>query len=156
MAEFTEELRNIFDVHRLVFRIGELSAMTGVSARQLRYWEKKGLIHSREREDGQQARVYAFKTFVLVSMMKYFLDQGYTLAAAAEHAQKRQDNARILHRFIKQGIQGFADIDGQMALNMGRFDDQQTLMALIPEEGPVTYQLLPNAEAQRVTRQFPA
>ncbi|MCF7522313.1 MerR family DNA-binding transcriptional regulator [Levilactobacillus brevis] len=42
MAEFTNEMRKFFDIQRLVFRIGELSAMTDVSARQLRYWEKKG------------------------------------------------------------------------------------------------------------------
>ena len=88
MAEFTDQIRQTFDFHRLVFRIGELSSMTGVSARQLRYWEKKELIASREREDGQQARVYTFKTFIKVSMMKYFLDAGYTLAGAAKQARR--------------------------------------------------------------------
>lgn len=156
MAQFTDEMRNVFDVHRLVFRIGELSSMTGVSARQLRYWEKKDFIESREREDGQQARVYTFKTFVKVSMMKYFIDSGYTLSAAASQAEERQANVKILHRFIRSGMQGFAEVDGQMALNLGPFDAEQTLMALVPEEGDVTYRLLPNDEAQRVTRQLPA
>ena len=45
-------------------------------SRALRYWEKKGLIASQAREDGQQARVYTFKAFVQVSMIKYFLDEG--------------------------------------------------------------------------------
>lgn len=156
MAQFTDEMRHVFDVHRLVFRIGEISSMTGVSARQLRYWEKKGLISSREREDGQQARVYTFKTFVLVSMMKYFMDSGYTLAAAAKQASLRQSNVKLLHRFIDQGIRGFAEVDGQLAINLGAFDADQTLMALLPDDGPVTYRLLPNAEAIKVTRDLPA
>lgn len=154
MAEFTAQVRETFDFHRLVFRIGELSSMTDVSARQLRYWEKKGLITSREREDGQQARVYSFKTFIKVSMMKYFLDAGYTLNGAAKQAQAREERVKYIHKFISTGMKGFAEIDGQMALNLGRFDDEQTLMAILPDEGEVHYKLLPNAEAQRVTAEI--
>lgn len=152
MAEFTDELRHVFDVHRLVFRIGELASMTGVSPRQLRYWEKKGFIKSRERE-GEQARVYSFGTFVKVSMIKYFLDSGYTLAAAVQKAAARNSRAKVLHRFISTGLQGFAEVDGQLAINLGPFDDQQTLMAILPDDGAVTYRLLPNQEAQRLTRE---
>jgi len=156
MAEFTAQVREAFDFHRLVFRIGELSSMTDVSARQLRYWEKKGLITSREREDGQQARVYTFKTFIKVSMMKYFLDAGYTLNGAAKQAQAREKRVKYIHKFISTGMKGFAEIDGQMALNLGRFDDEQTLMAILPDEGEVHYKLLPNAEAQRVMAEIKA
>ncbi|MDT6981174.1 MerR family transcriptional regulator [Levilactobacillus zymae] len=152
MAEFTDELRHVFDVHRLIFRIGELASMTGVSPRQLRYWEKKGFIKSRERE-GEQARVYSFGTFVKVSMIKYFLDSGYTLAAAVQKAAARNSRAKVLHRFISTGLQGFAEVDGQLAINLGPFDDQQTLMAILPDDGAVTYRLLPNQEAQRLTRE---
>lgn len=152
MAEFTDELRHVFDVHRLVFRIGELASMTGVSPRQLRYWEKKGFIKSRERE-GEQARVYSFGMFVKVSMIKYFLDSGYTLAAAVQKAAARNSRAKVLHRFISTGLQGFAEVDGQLAINLGPFDDQQTLMAILPDDGAVTYRLLPNQEAQRLTRE---
>ena len=38
------------------FRIGELATMTGVSTRQLRYWESKGIISSLEREGEQDVR----------------------------------------------------------------------------------------------------
>lgn len=158
MAKFTEEVREFFDIRRLVFRIGELAAMTDVSARQLRYWEKKGLIASEEREDGQQARVYTFKTFVRVSMIKYYLDNGYTLAAAGKLAAERQDRVQYIHRFITRGMRGMAQVDGQMAINLGPFDETQTLMALIPEADTdaVRYKLLSNEEAQRVTQNTPA
>ncbi|ANN49710.1 MerR family transcriptional regulator [Levilactobacillus brevis] len=155
MAEFTNEMRKFFDIQRLVFRIGELSAMTDVSARQLRYWEKKGLIASQAREDGQQARVYTFKTFVQVSMIKYFLDEGYTLEAASHQARSRQDRMKYIHRFISSGLQGFATVDGQMAINLGAFDADQTLMAILPESGPTQYRLFPNDEAQRLTQAAP-
>ncbi|WP_125580622.1 MerR family transcriptional regulator [Levilactobacillus cerevisiae] len=155
MAQFTNEARNFFDVQRLVFRIGELAAMTDVSARQLRYWEKKGLIASQERADGQQARVYTFKTFVRVSMIKYFLDEGFTLAGAARQSDKRQDRMKSIHHFVLHGLKGMAQIDGQLAINLGAFDADQTLMALMPDDGPIHYKLLPNDEAQRVTQAEP-
>ena len=154
MAQFTNEMRQVFDVHRLVFRIGELASMTGVSPRQLRYWEKKELIHARKR-DGEQARVYSFGTFVKVSMIKFFLDSGYTLTAAGEKAQARGSRAKVLHRFIATGLRGFAEIEGQMAINLGPFDAQRTLMAVLPEDGSVSYRLLPNAQAQKLTQEVP-
>lgn len=155
MAQFSNEARHFFDVQRLVFRIGELASMTDVSARQLRYWEKKGLIASQERADGQQARVYTFKTFVRVSMIKYFIDEGFTLEGANKQARKRQDRMKSIHQFVATGLKGFANIDGQLALNLGAFDAEQTLMAIVPDEGEIQYQLLPNAEAQRLTRAEP-
>lgn len=155
MAKFTNEARNFFDVRRLVFRIGELSSMTDVSARQLRYWEKKGLITSQEREDGQQARVYTFKTFVRVSLIKYYLDAGFTLAAAAKKADAREDRMSYIHKFVTGSLQGFAKVDGEMALNLGAFDAERTLLAVVPDEGAVRYQVLPNAEAQRLMQAEP-
>ncbi|WP_204122132.1 MULTISPECIES: MerR family transcriptional regulator [Levilactobacillus] len=153
MAQFTNEARHFFDVRRLVFRIGELASMTDVSARQLRYWEKKELISSQERTDGQQARVYTFKTFIQVSLIKYFMDEGFTLAAAAQKAAARQNRMAYIHHFISSGLQGFAKVDDQLAINLGAFDAEQTLMALVPDgDGPITYKLLPNAEAQQMTR----
>jgi len=49
-------------------------------------------------------------------------------------------------------------VDGQMAINLGPFDETQTLMALIPEADTdaVRYKLLSNEEAQRVTQNTPA
>lgn len=155
MAQFSNEARQYFDVQRLVFRIGELASMTGVSARQLRYWEKKELITAREREDGQQARVYTFKTFVRVTLIKYFLDEGFTLAGAAKQADKRQDRMKYIHHFVATGLKGFAKVDGEMALNLGAFDADQTLLAIVPDEGPIRYRLLPNAEAQRLVQAEP-
>lgn len=155
MAEFSDELRQVFDVKRLVFRIGEIASMTGVSARQLRYWEQKGLIQSQERPDEKQARVYTFKTFIQVSMIKYFMDEGLTLAAAAKRAGDRQTRAQQIHRFVTRGLQGLLQIDGEMALNLGAFDAEQTLLAILPDEGGVHYRLLPNAEVRHLMAATP-
>jgi len=150
MAEFSDELRQVFDVKRLVFRIGEIASMTGVSARQLRYWEQKGLIQSQDRPDEKQARVYTFKTFIQVSIIKYFLDEGLTLAAAAKRATERRARAEQIHRFVDRGFQGMLQIAGDMALTLGAFDANQTLLALLPADGGVHYRLLPNAEVRRL------
>lgn len=51
-----EELKNIlldFDLlGKLVVGIGEVSEISGVPTRQIRYWEEKGIIHSSKETEG--------------------------------------------------------------------------------------------------------
>lgn len=77
------------------FRIGELATMTGVSTRQLRYWESKGIISSLEREGEQDARVYNYTAYVTVAVIKEFLDEGYTLKGAV----KKQTNIKEIGKY---------------------------------------------------------
>ncbi|WP_082019979.1 MerR family DNA-binding transcriptional regulator [Fructilactobacillus fructivorans] len=43
MHDTDDKLISSFNMQDFIFRIGEVSKMTGVSPRQLRYWEKKGI-----------------------------------------------------------------------------------------------------------------
>lgn len=54
----------------LQFRIGELARMTGVSTRQLRYWEKQGYVSAIARDDEQESRLYGFPAYVKVTIIK--------------------------------------------------------------------------------------
>ena len=73
---------------RLIVGIGEVSAVTGVSARQLRYWESKGLINSID-DNGNTNRKYDYSNIEKIVLIKDFLDQGYTLEAAARRLEER-------------------------------------------------------------------
>ena len=86
---------------------------------------------------------------------KRSLDEGLTLAAAAKRAGDRQTRAQQIHRFITRGLQGLLQIDGEMALNLGAFDAEQTLLAILPDEGGVHYRLLPNAEVRHLMAATP-
>lgn len=59
------------------YTIGRVVELTGLSARQVRYYEKKGLI-SPTRTAGNQ-RLYSRDQMHLLQMVRRLLDEGYTL-----------------------------------------------------------------------------
>ena len=72
----------------ITYSTGETSKLTGVSHKQIRYWEKKGFISKVERNIcGDIAyRRFTQSQVEIIRAIKGYLDQGYTLARAAELA----------------------------------------------------------------------
>lgn len=135
---------NMIDLSQLRFQIGELSKMAGVSTRQLRYWEKKEFISANERGGDQEARVFGFKVYIKVSLIKRYLDEGYTLAAANEKSKSTIDDAIWFHHFFDQSFRGIETIDGKRAINLGFFDQAQNqILYGFNEDGHITYEVRP-------------
>lgn len=118
-------VQKVFSAENMVFRIGELSTMTGVSSRQLRYWEQKNYIHSIQRGDDQAARMYHFREYARVTGIKHFLDQGFTLVTAVAKMNEYIDTANAIHNFVKESIKGVATKDGHLEIDLGWFDQDQ-------------------------------
>ena len=68
--------------------ISTASKMSGITTKQLRYWEEKGIIPSLVRIDcGERSfRQYDMETISLLKKIKGFIDDGYTLRIAAKKA----------------------------------------------------------------------
>lgn len=75
-------------LNKLIVGIGEVSQITGIPTRQIRYWEEKGIIVSLTEEEGKNRR-YDYRNVKKMLLIKELLDEGYTLDAAAEKVQKR-------------------------------------------------------------------
>lgn len=75
---------------KLVVGIGEVSQITGIPTRQIRYWEDKGIIKSLTEEEGKNRR-YNYENIKKVLLIKELLDEGYTLDASAEKVNKRME-----------------------------------------------------------------
>lgn len=73
---------------KLIVGIGEVSQITGIPTRQIRYWEDKEIITSLTEAEGKNRR-YDYKNIKKMLLIKELLDEGYTLDAAAEKVQKR-------------------------------------------------------------------
>lgn len=99
-------------ISRLVIGIGEASEITGVSARQLRYWEAKGIIHSLSDKDGSN-RKYDYPNIEKIVLLKDFLDQGYTLEAAARRLEERiqQLNRAIMRLSINDELKNGSNME---------------------------------------------
>ena len=75
-------------ISRLVVGIGEVSDITGVPQRQIRYWEEKGFISSVDGSEGSTRR-YNFLNIKKILLIKELLDDGFTLAAAGKKVDTR-------------------------------------------------------------------
>ncbi|CAI9686792.1 hypothetical protein EAVNVH72_03491 [Elizabethkingia anophelis] len=75
---------------KLVVGIGEVSQITGIPTRQIRYWEDKGIIISLTEEEGKNRR-YNYENIKKMLLIKELVDEGYTLDASAEKVKKRME-----------------------------------------------------------------
>ncbi len=88
-----KERRLSFDrdfLDKLVVGIGEVSQITGIPTRQIRYWEDKGIIVSLTEEEGKNRR-YNYENIKRMLLIKELMDEGYTLDAAARKVKNRMD-----------------------------------------------------------------
>lgn len=92
------EQKRIEFQQKIIFGIGDLAQMTGVSTRQLRYWEEKGYIEARKDCDGS-VRKYDLRTYFTVASIKEFLDQGYTLATSIQKARVSRAQIAVWNKF---------------------------------------------------------
>lgn len=89
--EANKDLSFDFDfLDKLVVGIGEVSQITGIATRQIRYWEEKGIITSLTEEEGKNRR-YNYENIKKMLLIKEMIDEGYTLDAAAEKVKKRME-----------------------------------------------------------------
>jgi DNA-binding transcriptional MerR regulator len=80
--------QDLFFLKNLVVGIGEVSEITKIPTRKIRYWEEKGIIVSLTEEEGKNRR-YDYKNIKKMLLIKELLDEGFTLEAAAEKVEKR-------------------------------------------------------------------
>jgi len=71
------------------FSIGDTARMTGVTQKQIRNWEYRGYIPEAMRVVcGERAyRYFSLDQIEIITKIKGYLDQGYTLAHASKMAK---------------------------------------------------------------------
>lgn len=101
--ESNKDLSFDFDfLDKLVVGIGEVSQITGIPTRQIRYWEEKGIITSLTEEEGKNRR-YNYENIKKMLLIKEMIDEGYTLDASAEKVKKRMEMIEeTLNKFTKK------------------------------------------------------
>lgn len=89
--EANKDLSFDFDfLDKLVVGIGEVAQITRIPARQIRYWEEKGIIESLTEEEGKNRR-YNYENIKKMLLIKELMEEGYTLDASAEKVKKRME-----------------------------------------------------------------
>ncbi|WP_165044707.1 MerR family transcriptional regulator [Dysgonomonas sp. ZJ709] len=88
MSDINELYSDMEFLDKMIIGIGEVSQITGVPVRQIRYWEEKGIITSLTEEEGKNRR-FDYPNIKKMLLIKELLDEGYTLDAAAEKVKNR-------------------------------------------------------------------
>lgn len=121
------DFRGMLHKGQLTIGISELSKMTGVSPRQLRYWQKKGYIIPKNEDEPGRARIYTMRMVIKAAAMSNLLQTGYTLKAAAAQVDERMKPAETMYHVLFDRYQGYkvAD-DGKILVDLGSFDPDPT------------------------------
>ncbi|MCI1986311.1 MAG: MerR family transcriptional regulator [Lactobacillus sp.] len=98
--------------------IGEASRITGATMTQIRYWEKKNLIHSFQREDGGNKR-FNLKNIIQIMLIRSLIDSGYTLTKAAEMITQHQHQADRL-KVLARTLTTLEDSNDETRFNFGQ------------------------------------
>lgn len=139
-SDFTKRLKVI----NLSVGIGEASRITGASLTQIRYWEKKNLVHSFRREDGGNKR-FNFPNLAGIIFVKSLIDEGYTLTKAAEIVANHRHKADRL-KIIANALIDVEDTTTDSVFNFGqlandpdydviaRVDDKKAVFSKVPHK----------------------
>lgn len=135
-------VKQLLESDDLLVGISELSKVTGVSPRQIRYWEQKGFINSTGEKSGN--RKFKLPMVIKVEIIKHFLDEGYTLTAAVNKAQERQNNihqAKVLLREIFKDIQQVGE--RYLIIRLDNFENKEGFYLIRDTlKNKVTYQIV--------------
>lgn len=135
-------IKKIIDSESMLLSIGDVANAIDVSTRQLRYWEKKGYIKSKVSKSGQ--RKYTYFTLLQAGDIAGYINEGFTLASAAE---KTASNARIMKRlrlFLQSRFDSGYDIDGGYEIDLGpikNVDENQHLHIDLMKDGESYFQI---------------
>lgn len=99
--KYEELLLDMDLLKKLVVGIGEVSEITGIPTRKIRYWEDKGIIQS-ENESNGSTRKFNYLNIKKMLLIQEMIEEGYTLDAAAQKVEKRMEK-------IGEAFQRFAD-----------------------------------------------
>ncbi|MGX7024242.1 MerR family transcriptional regulator [Vagococcus hydrophili] len=134
-------IKYLLENDTLLVGISELSKMSGVSPRQLRYWEEKGFIESISKDD-KSARQYRLPVVLKVEIIKGYLDEGYTLSKAVEKSNQKIKNMLHIRQFFRRAFKDIEVIDDQFInLSFGDFEpnNEELYISYDIEEDKLTY-----------------
>ena len=88
---------------KVVVGIREVSEITGVPVRKLRYWEDKGIITSADPE--ASSRKFSLADIKKILLINELLEDGYTLDGAAQKVDARLSKIKSLMDMVGLDMQ---------------------------------------------------
>lgn len=120
----------------------ELAEAAEVSPSQLRYWERKGYIHSEQTQENSSHK-YQLATLFQVMGIKYYLDEGYTLPVAVAKEDERRSQMKDFQRFIVDRVFEIEATKEGTRIDLGPLEDdpKKSVEAIVKEDDHVELRL---------------
>ncbi|WP_283679145.1 MerR family transcriptional regulator [Lentilactobacillus sp. Marseille-Q4993] len=136
------------DTEALIFGIGQVSKITGVSSRQLRYWEEQKYISALQKRKGT-SRQYSMHTLIRIFHIQRFLSRGFTLQAAVEKAEKIDQEAPVIRDFLVQQFIGVKIEGDRSVLDFGYKDDSKKERVYgVLQNGKASFEIVPESKEE--------
>lgn len=136
MEKLASVIHRFFLEDKLTITLSEMSEATGVSPSQIRYWEKKGYIHSQQGQKNQNHK-YTMGTFAKVVSINYYLQQGFTLKMAYQKQQEGRNILKCIKDFNRNQIHKVTVKDGYTEFDLGQVAnaDHQRVIVQVDHDG---------------------
>lgn len=136
METLASVLHRFFRDDKLTLTMSEMSAATGVSLSQIRYWEKKGYINSKQGQKNQNHK-YSLDALAKIVSINYYLQQGYTLKTAYQKQLESRNFLKCVRDFNQNQIKSVMVKDGYTELDLGPVAnaDHQRVLVQIDHDG---------------------
>ena len=136
-----KQFRQLITNEHLRISVTELANVTGVSTSQIRYWERKGYISSKQ-SDKNKNHYFSFLTLFRVATIKHYLDQGFTLATAVDKERQRQELGKGFRTFITDQVKAITQLGpkkGEVILGTLTDDPEKEIYAVVDQKGTRLY-----------------
>ncbi|MEO4706258.1 MerR family transcriptional regulator [Pediococcus pentosaceus] len=129
-------VKKIIDSEAMLLSIGDVANAVDVSTRQLRYWEKKVILSLKFQN--RSTKIYLF-TMIQAGNIASYIEDGFTLAKAAEKAQSNGRIMKALRHFLKERFSGGREIPNGYEFDLGEIKglpkDQRLFIEVLEEWG---------------------
>lgn len=120
LQNFSDWLHDIIKPDNILLSIRDAARASNVTDAQVRYWIKNGYLRTVKADNG--AIKLPYNQIASIRMIKFFLDNGYTLSGAAKKTQENKDIARSIRHLVFSSIHNIGKQGNKTIFDLGPID----------------------------------
>ncbi|KRN81031.1 MerR family transcriptional regulator [Ligilactobacillus acidipiscis] len=121
LQNFSDWLHDIIKPDNILLSIRDAARASNVTDAQVRYWIKNGYLRTVKADNG--AIKLPYNQIASIRMIKFFLDDGYTLSGAAKKTQENKDIARSIRHLVFSSIHNIEKHGNKTIFDLGPIDE---------------------------------
>lgn len=121
LQNFSDWLHDIIKPDNILLSIRDAARASNVTDAQVRYWIKNGYLRTVKADNG--AIKLPYNQIASIRMIKFFLDDGYTLSGAAKKTQENKDIARSIRHLVFSSIHNIEKQGNKTIFDLGPIDE---------------------------------